>query len=62
MRYHIDTAKQTVEIGRFSGGGSRQGLIGVLSKKGSGLAPAFAALDPADRACRQMLTVHRRPA
>lgn len=43
VRYHIDTAKQTVEIGRFSGGGSRQGLIGVLSKKGSGLAPAFAA-------------------
>ncbi len=25
------------------------------------LAPPFAALDDADRACMQMLTVHRRP-
>lgn len=43
IQHHIRTAKKTVEVGRFSGGGDRQGLIGVLTKKGADLAPAFAA-------------------
>lgn len=43
IQHHIHTAGKTIEVGRFSGGGSIQGLIGVMSKKGSGLAPALAA-------------------
>src|SRR6478735_8318508 len=44
VAYHVATAGQTEAIGHFSGAGdSLQGLIAVLTKKGSGLAAPYAA-------------------
>ncbi|GAA2167175.1 amino acid ABC transporter substrate-binding protein (PAAT family) [Humibacillus xanthopallidus] len=44
VAYHVSTAGQTEAIGHFSGAGdSLQGLIAVLTKKGSGLAKPYAA-------------------
>jgi polar amino acid transport system substrate-binding protein len=44
VAYHVSTAGQTEAIGHFSGAGDAlQGLIAVLTKKGSGLAKPYAA-------------------
>jgi polar amino acid transport system substrate-binding protein len=44
VAYHVATAGQTEAIGHFSGAGdSLQGLIAVLTRKGSGLAEPYAA-------------------
>ncbi|MEW1955560.1 ABC transporter substrate-binding protein [Terrabacter sp. NPDC080008] len=44
VAYHVATGGQTEAIGHFSGAGaSLQGLIAVLTKKGSGLAAPYAA-------------------
>jgi len=44
VAYHVATAGQTEAIGHFSGAGeSLQGLIAVLTKRGSGLAEPYAA-------------------
>ncbi|WP_020144063.1 ABC transporter substrate-binding protein [Terracoccus sp. 273MFTsu3.1] len=44
VAYHVATAGQTEAIGHFSGAGdSLQGLIAVLTRKGSGLAAPYAA-------------------
>jgi polar amino acid transport system substrate-binding protein len=44
VAYHVATSGQTEAIGHFSGAGeSLQGLIAVLTKKGSGLAAPYAA-------------------
>ncbi|MCB5909869.1 ABC transporter substrate-binding protein [Streptomyces pinistramenti] len=44
VAYHVKTAGQTESIGHFSGGGDRiQGKIAATTKKGSGLADAYAA-------------------
>ncbi|MGO4598551.1 ABC transporter substrate-binding protein [Terrabacter sp. 2RAF25] len=44
VAYHVATGGQTEAIGHFSGAGDKlQGLIAVLTKKGSGLAEPYAA-------------------
>jgi polar amino acid transport system substrate-binding protein len=44
VAYHVATSGQTEAIGHFSGAGDKlQGLIAVLTKKGSGLAAPYAA-------------------
>ena len=44
VAYHVATGGQTEAVGHFSGAGdSLQGLIAVLTKKGSGLAAPYAA-------------------
>ena len=44
VAYHVATGGQTEAIGHFSGAGDKlQGLIAVLTKKGSGLAAPYAA-------------------
>ncbi|GAB2772062.1 ABC transporter substrate-binding protein [Terrabacter koreensis] len=44
VAYHMATSGQTEAIGHFSGAGDKlQGLIAVLTKKGSGLAAPYAA-------------------